>query len=1154
MIRFQQVSVIARAEARLTRRLARYWVFLSLSYLIVLVAYFQYSFLHGLYSTYTATAGAMSPRFMVGGIGVFYLPLYAVGAVFLAFDVRARDVRERMSEVLDSRFYTNLELVAGRFMGLLTASWIPVVVLAVILELVGFLLVLLGSPIGEPLNITSLISFVFLMALPALSFILALVFLVTLLVRNRLASAILVFVLVGGAIWVNMKLPMAYNSLTDVVGFHTLNLDFSSDIIPCIPPLDGWLQRFSLLLAVFGMLGFAAAVHPRLDGGSRAKLSSGASGMIVLAILFSGFLYFNKAADFRMAETWRAAHGARADDSVPDVTSISGNVIIDPGRSLGMEVDVSFRAPGREGLESALFTLNPGQKVTSAVDASGRALAFTHENGLLDITLPASLPPGGEATVHLSIEGVPDKRFSYLESAIDVERIKSTGGGGSIRLLGIEPAIFNRRFVALMPGVRWLPTSGGETGRDDPGARPVDLFTVDLTVELPDGWLAAGPGRRQPVGEAGGNDRFRFSPGAPVPEVALIASRFESRSIEVEGVTMELLLYPKHTKNLASLADAGDKIFTWIEDRLKDAEAGGLGYPYDGLSLVEVPNGLRGYGGGWRMDSVMAPPGLLLMKENSFPIARFDTAFRKPEKFEDQEGGIVQAKLDRLNTFFQADFSGGNIFTGASRNFLVYQAAAGGQEALALNFVIENLSSRLATETTGYFSAHLFADDKSRGEMINSTISTYQIEQHLGTSVVDAALGSAAAVPGLWDKMLEVSLEEMDPWEDPARTVDILALKGNAVARSILDTLGREDTVRLLSLLRQTHQGGSYGFEDFQAAAEALGYDMEVLLGDWFGSAALPGFVCDETSAFRLPDSEDGSPRYQLLFTVRNDEPVPGLFRFIRRYNNEGGPGESMTSDSIRMDGKSIIRYGLVVSRPPSIVLLDPYLSLNRMKFGIQLPSIDAEKIEKVDAVTGAHELPWAPLEESFVVVDDLDPGFRVLEGEGQGKGLRIDARGEADEDTDQGLPSRRFTYRIPSTWSRISLPQFYGRYRHTMVAVKAGKGEKKAVFTAAIPRGGQWDLEVYMSPGRGMIYPGRKWGTWHFTVTDANGDERRIAFDSDVVSEGWNPAGNFDLPEGEVSVTLSNETDGKFVVADAIRWVPAGGNYKLSQNKSNTR
>jgi ABC-type transport system involved in multi-copper enzyme maturation permease subunit len=1135
MIRIGQVKAIAGAEARLSRRLARYWVFLGLSYLVTLAMYLYYAFIHGFFSSYSATAGTISPRFLLGAIGLYYLIVFVVGAVFLAFDVRARDMRERVSEVMDSRPYTNLELVVGRFLGILLVSWIPIVVLAVILEILGLLLMALGAPLGEPLDIVSLCCFVSLMVLPALSFALALVFLATLLVRNRLVAAVLVLALLGGVFWGMHKLPISYAQLVDIAGVTSLN--FPSDLIPAMSTLEGWVQRSAILLAAFAMLGFSAAVHPRLDGGSRAKLALGGTGLVFLALVLTGGVYFKKSADISISETWKKAHAACADLPVPDIGSIAGEVVIDPGKALDMALDLTFSAPDERSLEKALFTLNPGQEVTAAVDADGRPLAFTHENGLLEISLPDALAPGEETTVHLTITGLPDNRFAFLESAIDPDTVKTS----NIILLGTEASFFDDRFVALMPAVRWLPASGPETGRDDARSRPVDFFTVDLTVDLPDGWLAAGPGRRRKAEGNADGERFRFSPGAPVPEVALIASRFESRGVEIDGVFMELLVHRKHTKNIELLADTGEKIRSWIGDRLKEADEYGLGYPYDGLTLVEVPSTLRSYGGGWRMDSVLAQPGMLLMKEVGFPLARFDTAFRDPDKFKDKEGGIVQAKWERLQTFFQADFSGGNVFTGAARDFMMYQTVARGPEALALNYTMEILSSLLVTETTGYFSANVYLDPKKINQMVNSTITTYQIEKSMGTGIADAAIETISTDAGIWDKILDASLEEIDPWKDPADTVDVLTLKGNAVARSILDTLGREDTGRLLSSLRNACQGGSYDIEDLQAAGDELGYDLESLLGDWIGSTALPGFVCSEARAYRLPDSEDGSPRYQMLYTVRNDEPAAGLFRIIQLTNNENSPSDSFTSDPIRMEGKSIIRYGTVVSRPPSVVLLSPYLSLNRGKFGIELPSIDSEKIEKVDAVEGVEKLPWSLPEETFIVVDDLDSGFQVPESD-QSSGLRISARGNDDVEMDQGVQSRptAHTYPPPS-WSRVALPQFYGKYRHTMVAVKAGKGEKKVVFTAGIPQAGRWDLEVYIPAGRSMLFPGRKWGTWHLTVTDGNGDERKIEFDSGSISDGWNLAENFDLPEGEVSVTLSDETDGKFVFADAIRWVPAG-------------
>ena len=203
------------------------------------------------------------------------------------FDVRSRDRREQISEVLDSRPYTNLELVSGKFLGLLTASWIPIVVLALILQFLGLLLPL---PFGYTIEIYSLFAFVFLMAIPALAFTLSLVFLVTLLVTNRLMSAILLILLLVGNYWVVLNLPSIYSPLLDLTGSTIINAP--SDIIPAFTNMTGYLQRTGVLLASLGMLGLCAALHPRLDGGSPKKLASCAAVIILTAMIMTGYGYY----------------------------------------------------------------------------------------------------------------------------------------------------------------------------------------------------------------------------------------------------------------------------------------------------------------------------------------------------------------------------------------------------------------------------------------------------------------------------------------------------------------------------------------------------------------------------------------------------------------------------------------------------------------------------------------------------------------------------------------------------------------------------------------------------------------------------------------------------------------------------------------------
>ena len=90
------VLALTRAEIRLTRRLARYWVFMGLAFVIGLVTWLYYSFLHGLFSSYSATVSTIGPRWLVAAVGQNFMLLMMVGLVFLGFDLLGRDRRERV--------------------------------------------------------------------------------------------------------------------------------------------------------------------------------------------------------------------------------------------------------------------------------------------------------------------------------------------------------------------------------------------------------------------------------------------------------------------------------------------------------------------------------------------------------------------------------------------------------------------------------------------------------------------------------------------------------------------------------------------------------------------------------------------------------------------------------------------------------------------------------------------------------------------------------------------------------------------------------------------------------------------------------------------------------------------------------------------------
>ena len=100
------------------------------------------------------------------------------------------------------------------------------------------------------------------------------------------------------------------------------------------------------------------------------------------------------------------------------------------------------------------------------------------------------------------------------------------------------------------------------------------------------------------------------------------------------------------------------------------------------------------------------------------------------------------------------------------------------------------------------------------------------------------------------DAALEVSLKDLDPWEDPGLTVDVLTLKANAIAKIILDTLGLEKTGKLLAAVREVGKGDSQetdpSFSGFSCLEELrdMGHDF-ISTGDRSSQSQGTGDLCE---------------------------------------------------------------------------------------------------------------------------------------------------------------------------------------------------------------------------------------------------------------------------------------------------------------------
>ena len=1149
--RLRELAAVAVAEMRSARRLARTWLFGVLTCLLGLLSYIYYAGIHGFASGMSGSIGMLNPRFLMSAIGAFLLVMFVVAMIFLAFDVRARDTRDRIAEVLDSRPLGNLTILTGRLLGLVVVVWIPVLLLSLAMQGLGGLALALDWPFGELVEPWSLMAFLLVDAPISLALWCAIVMLLAVTLRNRLVVVLVALALCGLHQYLLFQAPLY---LVPAVSSFAAYSQLASDVLPRFVPAPELAQRGCLLLLAAGFLVLAAAVHPRPDRTGRAPSVGAGVALLAAGAVGIGVFVWRATEGMEQRDVWLAHHEAHRDAPAARLDHVAGQVVIDPDAGLEVTLDYTLTPPENAPPEtgSLVFSLNPGMTVDT-LRVNGAEASFRHTHGLLEVDLPARAASAQQGiALSLTASGVPDPVFAYLDSAIDMAQSKA-GDGSLLSLLGLDASIFEPTYVALMPGAFWMPLPGSAVGREDPGPYGRDFFTVDLEVATPAEWLVAGPGKRD-----GSDGRFRFKPEAPVPAVGLLASRFERWAMTVAEVELELLLSPPHLRNVERFRDVEDRLRERLEEIITRAADIGLPYPYQALSVVEVPARLRAFGGGWRMPSTQALPGVALLREYGFPTSRFDIPLRRLDDVEEgaENGRPAEAlRLWTLESFFLNDITGGDPLHGAARNFMGFQTGARGPGALALDFVLHDLTVQLLTGMRrGFFSAHALRSQQEVQGMVMGAFASFFGGQ--SGSIGGSAYMAATRKPSVWDSALGAPLAELDPSADSKKALEVLWLKGPEIAQIILDGLGRERTGALLATLRERHLGGNFTFADVATVATAVGADLDALLGDWLHDAALPGFLVSPVRVARLTDDEQGEPRYQMAVDVRNDEAVPGLVQLYYGEETEAGYIRDGTGP-IRVPAASAVEIGLVGKALPQRLTFAPYLSLNRSGRGLPVPKPGNDLVDAPPLV-GARPSVWRPREDDAIVVDDLDAGFTVVYDQAEDS-VRIGNWAPwsmPQADMDQGLPAHN-PFVPSSRWARAESPEAWGKYRRTLARVGGGDGTARGIFAATLPTAGRWRLEYHLPStrqvsvaigfsGRGTnieqsSQPMRGQRSYDMRLA-AGGEERALEFDAGAAEPGWNRIGDYDLPAGEALLSVSNETDGNMVMADAIRWVRLDG------------
>ncbi len=1167
-MKLSNLWALVTAEVRSCRRLARTWVFVALALIQSSAAWIMQSVAHFNSSSQGPGASLNSPRYMMAALGAQMLFFFCIGIVFLTFDVRSRDIRDRIGEVMDTRPLSNLELLTGRLLGVVVLVAIPALAIVLFMYSFGWVAESIGAQFGGLIEPISMFSFLIWDLVPNLVLWGSLTYFLAIVLRYRLLVAVVAFSLMLGMFYLMRNLP---SDLDAAVAIRGLGI-YPSELAPSFVSFNTIAMRIVMLLISGGLLAIAAGLHPRVEryGLRTPQLASGI-GLVVLAFSGIGGLLGVVHFERQQFAQWVEVHALHQSHSTTDIQAISGTVDIRPGRSIDLDLTLTLNSVTDATGNGWLMSLNPGYHIDELIVDGESTNDYEFEDGLL--TIPRGESLAQEASVRIVASGMPNHRFAYLDSAVDPTKPETGRQTDLLFRLGQKSYIQHSQFVALMPGMHWLPSSGSAFGTTEWDTSGNDFYELDIEVIAPMGWTVAGPGKHG-TDTTDSRTTTHFNPDVPIRDFALVSSKFERFSTSVQGIEFELLFSKKHHRFLRILGDIGPALNDWIDERVEEWNRAGIKYPFETLSLVEVPVTLRVFGGGWRMDSVYAQPGMLMLRESGLPISRFDNVLdNMPDDIAESDDKRSEYVLESVTQFFKNDQAGGNPLANVSKNFVLYQSMARENGATAINYFINELSKLIVTGTdeSSIFSLYVATNDfenfGSTGVVSLSFDSYYEAEPtvwHKGFT----------NRPPVWERLSETALSGIDPTVNPDIVSRILFLRTNALAHQILEHYGIERSGALLSEILRRYSGSTFTRDEFFQTARDVGIDFDGIAGNWLDGRGLPGFIVANPKTERLQDTESGESVYQTSFVLRNDESVPGVVTVSYQTQTGDGIGFAGALPAFRVEPETSLRIAFQDTQPTGQIWVTPEISLNRGYLLMEVPQLEDYVPSDSPELPAIEEIDWLSPDAQSVIVDDLDVGFSVVDGEYTPEEssmptwlaflFRVGISMESE--VDQGLPQFNLFADDQGEWSRQESRSSYGKYRHTHAITKNQSEESRATFAATLPSPGKWRLEYHLpsvipsslssisnvsfgfgglgrstsitinASGGGGSAGGVEEPDFFLVETNFDDTSEVIEVAPSFASRGWVELATFDIESSEVEVVVSAGTS-QFSVADAVKW-----------------
>ena len=1051
----------------------------------------------------------------------------AVIAVFLASDFLKRDRKLDTTEVVYMRSMTNADYVLGKTLGIL----IVFIALNLLVLFAAGIVNLFFSDIS--LNLRAYLYYPLLISIPTLVFIFGLSFLFMVLIRNQ---AVTFIVLLGYIAVTLFFLSQRFHHIFDYMAFSVPFM--YSDFVGFGNLAEIILHRGIYLSLGLGFIFAAILLLRRLP---QSLLMQRVSLILMVVFLGGGIalgnmhlsrLFRGKTLRQNMVELNDQLIGA------PSITLTRCELdLVHLGDGVEGNAKVLFQNDAAEPIDRYVFRLNPGLDVQEV--ESQKPLRFDRNIHLLSIVPANPLAPGAMDSLTIHYRGTIDEEACYTN--VDEEEREALYRAW---LFNIDKrhCFVTPDYVLLSPENMWYPTAGHPTQ---------DFVRFKLTVTTDQNLIAFSQGKGIEL-EAG---RYSFEPEFPLPQLSLVIGSYERRSVVVDSVEYSLLTLEDHDYFAPYLDELGDTLAVLIREMKGDFERRlDLPYVYPRLSLIEVPIQFFSYERLWTVAQETVQPETVFLPEKGIVLggADFKQSMRWEKRRMERTNEIItpmESQERLLRRFIASTLLSDNVmgrFIGRGRP---------GGDMAPLPAGGRLTSSKASYSIYPNYYTYVNHLRSKRWPIINTVL-----ESFLGTSAENPRARMMRGFAGLTsEEKASLALENNSLAEliaDPgSRGIvhEALKVKGNYLFTLLKSKIGAEEFGGFLS---ETLDRNRFRVLDVETLLEELRgrfqFDFRPYIEDWYNSRGLPGFVLTDIRGYRVLDND--RTRFQVTFKVSNPEPVGGLLAVSFRLGSFGGggrggrgggpmprfggmgPGDPDVERIVSMSANQIKEIGVVLDAPPRMMTVNTLISKNLPSL-LNQPFERLELNKKATPFEGERVLDQALqlTDENEIIVDNEDPGFRTFDPSSESLLKRV-LRISPEEEEEY---TRIRFWRPSAKWVATTGPDFYGRFIRSAVYARAGDGDRKVAWNAEITESGYYDVYCYSAlmrlPRRRR--EGQQDEEYHFFVYHDDGVDEAI-LDRKNADPGWNFLGTYYLSPDSAKVELTNESQGRIVFADAVKWV----------------